>query len=55
MNFRAGSDGTEVHLDTLCFLSLNVINDKVFLLLWWWFVILIGVGFMRSAFRMLQV
>lgn len=35
-----GSSGDVQRYDTLCILPLNVINEKIFVLLWFWFVLL---------------
>ena len=53
--YRFGSAGKESNINALCILSLNNINDKVFLVLWWWFLILIFMGVGTVLFRMIQL
>ena len=47
--------GKESNINALCILSLNIINDKVFLVLWWWFLCLIFIGMSRVVFRIVQI
>ena len=42
-----GSGGKQQSFGALCILSLNMIIDKVYLILWFWFVILIIFGCIR--------
>ncbi|XP_059084605.1 innexin inx2-like isoform X1 [Tigriopus californicus] len=35
-----GPSGTLEKVDSLCILGLNIINEKIFLLLWFWFILL---------------
>ena len=53
--YRFGSGGNTTNINALCILSLNIINDKVFLVLWWWFLILIFMGVGTVLFRMIQI
>ena len=41
---RFGPGGNAAGINALCILALNVINDKVFVLIWWWLVFLALVG-----------
>jgi len=41
-------------VNAVCVLALNMINDKVFLILWWWLLVLIIAGFSRLIFRLFQ-
>lgn len=52
---RFGSGGLQEKVNAICILALNVINDKVFLVLWWWLFFLVFVGFSRFAFRIVQI
>ena len=41
---RFGPGGGVAGINALCILALNVINDKVFVLIWWWLVFLALAG-----------
>ena len=41
---RFGPGGGTAGINALCILALNVINDKVFVLIWWWLMILALAG-----------
>ena len=51
---RYGRGGGQETKGALCVLSLNMINDKVFLILWWWFLLLAIVGALRIVYRIVQ-
>lgn len=51
---RWGTGGDQENFGALCILALNIINDKVFLVLWLWFFILSVIGFIRLIYRILQ-
>ncbi|TRY78244.1 hypothetical protein TCAL_06744 [Tigriopus californicus] len=53
--YRYGTGGKQESINAICILALNIINDKVFLVIWWWFVFLLGVGVTRIFFRSIQV
>lgn len=38
--YKYGSSGTVQHIDVMCILAQNVLNDKIYLFLWFWFFIL---------------
>jgi hypothetical protein len=45
MSFRChldlfGPSGTLQKLDALCVLPLNILHDKVYLILWYWYLVL---------------
>ena len=46
-----GRGGRQSALNALCILSLNIVIDKVYLVLWFWFVILIFFGLVRLVQR----
>lgn len=52
---RFGGGGRQEQISAICILALNVINDKVFLMVWWWFFFLILMGFGRLMFRIVQM
>jgi len=52
--WRWGSGGLQENINAICVLSLNMINDKVFLILWWWFFLISVVGALRLIYRIIQ-
>ena len=52
---RFGTGGDQANVNALCILALNIINDKVFLILWWWLVFLMFFGATKLLFRLLQL
>lgn len=38
--YKYGPSGDIAHYDNLCILPLNIINEKVYLLIWWWLIFL---------------
>ena len=52
--WRWGSGGRQENINAICVLALNMINDKVFLILWWWFLFLAIVGALRIVYRIIQ-
>ena len=52
--WRWGTGGQQENINAICVLSLNMINDKVFLILWWWFLFLAIVGALRIIYRIVQ-
>merc|ERR1719400_488476 len=51
---RERRGGRQESINAICILALNIINDKVFLVLWWWFLMLAIIGFIRVLYRMIQ-
>ena len=39
----------------MCILSLNIINDKIFLIEWFWFITLSVVSSVGAAFTLLTI
>lgn len=52
--WRWGSGGRQENINAICILALNMINDKVFLILWWWFLLITVIGFIRIFYRGIQ-
>lgn len=38
--YKYGPSGDIQHYDNLCILPLNIINEKIYLLIWWWLIFL---------------
>ena len=53
--WRWGSGGQQENINAICILALNMINDKVFLILWWWFLFLAVIGAVRLVYRAAQI
>jgi hypothetical protein len=53
--YRYGSGGNQERINALCILSLNIVNDKVFLVLWWWFFFLVLCGIFELLFCLVQI
>jgi len=52
--WRWGTGGTQESINAMCVLALNMINDKVFLVLWWWFIVISIIAFFRLIYRFIQ-
>ena len=52
---RYGSGGQQETKNAICILGLNMINDKIFLVLWYWYVFLIFFGCLRFLYRCCQL
>ena len=48
---RYGPGGGQERKNALCVLGLNMINDKIFLIVWFWYLILLIIGTCRLLFR----
>ena len=53
--FRYGSGGEQEKKNALCILGLNMINDKIFLVVWFWYFFLLIVGVFRLCYRIVTV
>lgn len=49
--YQYGAAGGQSKLNALCILALNVIIDKIYLILWAWYAVLITLGFVRIIER----
>ena len=45
-----GPSGTMQNLDGLCVLPLNILHDKVFLILWFWYFILLVMTLLQFVY-----
>ena len=52
---RYGSGGEQEKKNALCILGLNMINDKIFLVVWFWYFFLLIVGTFRLCYRIVTV
>jgi len=52
--YQYGAAGGQSKLNALCILALNVIIDKIYLILWAWYAVLITLGVVRMIERVLQ-
>ena len=52
---KYGPSGTIQEVDGLCILSLNIINEKIYIMLWFWFVFLSTVSAIELVWRILSI
>lgn len=53
---KFGSTGSLETIDTMCFLSLNIVNEKIFVILWFWFIILFTITVVHlSIYRTMTI
>ncbi|KAL3274541.1 hypothetical protein HHI36_015923 [Cryptolaemus montrouzieri] len=52
MFFKVGPSGTRENIDSLCILPLNILNEKLFLILWFWLYILLVLSVIGLLYRM---
>jgi len=48
---RFGSGGGQETRNAICILGLNMVNDKIFLVVWWWYMVLTILGVVRVCCR----
>ena len=53
--YRYGMGGGSDNRHAMCVLNLNMINDKVFLLIWVWFYFIMFMGTIRMGTRSFQI
>ena len=49
---KYGGSGTIQRFDALCVLSMNIVNEKIYIFLWFWFIILAVITGMNLIVRM---
>jgi len=52
---KYGPSGTIENYDGLCILPLNIINEKIYILLWFWFVFLSTVSAIQLIWRVFSI
>jgi len=53
--YRFGFGGDKESKNAICILGLNMINDKIFLVIWFWYFLLILIGVFRLLYRISTV
>ncbi|XP_043211423.1 innexin inx2-like isoform X2 [Amphibalanus amphitrite] len=53
--YRFGAGGSLERFDALCVLSINVVNDKIYLTVWFWYIVLIALGSLLFVYRLATV
>lgn len=48
---RFGPSGDVNQYDALCILPLNILNEKIYVIMWFWFIILGGITFIWIIYR----
>ena len=49
--YQYGAGGRQDSLNALCILALNIIIDKVYLIIWFWYIFIISAGSLRLVQR----
>jgi len=52
--WRWGGGGHQENINAICILGLNIVNDKVFLVIWWWYSFVSLVTLIRLICRYIQ-
>lgn len=52
---KFGPSGSIVNLDGLCVLSLNILNEKIYMFLWFWFMLLSIVSAIHMVYRLVII
>lgn len=53
--YKYGSSGTIQRHDALCVMALNIINEKIFIVLWFWYVVLSIITVLSILWRILTI
>ena len=51
---KYGGSGTIQRFDALCVLSMNIVNEKIYIFLWFWFIILAVITGINLIVRMVS-
>ena len=52
---KFGGSGTIQRFDAMCVLSMNIVNEKIYIFLWFWFIILAVITGVNLIFRIVQL
>ncbi len=52
---KYGPSGTIQTVDSLCVLALNIMNEKIYILLWFWFISLAILSGLQLGWRILTL
>ena len=52
---KYGGSGTIQRFDALCVLGMNILNEKIYIVLWFWFVILAAITAVNLVVRAMQL
>merc|ERR1712241_1602632 len=52
---KYGGSGTIQRYDALCVLGMNILNEKIYIVLWFWFVILAVITAVNLVVRVMQL
>lgn len=53
--YRYGSSGDVQRNDAMCILSINIINEKIYVFLWFWFYLLAILSFISIIYRIFTI
>lgn len=53
--FKYGPSGSIQKLDALCVMALNIVNEKIYLVLWFWFLLLLIVTIIGLLWRLTTI
>lgn len=51
--YKYGPSANIETIDALCLLPLNIINEKIYIIIWFWFVLLAGLTFLMLLFGLI--
>ncbi|GAB6024648.1 hypothetical protein CHUAL_009788 [Chamberlinius hualienensis] len=53
--YTFGPSGNPQNHDTICVLPINIINEKIYIILWFWFIILAVISGLAIIYRLLTI